>query len=262
MEELERIKLKIREGKPVVGTNIVLSDSSVTEIFGRIGYDFVWIDLEHAPNDRQELKLHMIAASAAGVAPFVRIPWNDPVLVKPVLELGPAAVIFPMIRSAEEAVRAVRSCLYPPEGIRGYGPVRAIDYGLKDRKEYLGEAARIWKIMQIEHVDAVENLESILAVEGVDSIVAGPMDLAASVGMLHEPGHQVVQRLMDRMAEVAVKSHVPLGTSIGYDLQSIRRWIDRGASWFGVGSDVAFLVRTGQEVLRTVREAISEKAGP
>ena len=245
MIEIENIKAKIRSRDPVVGTNVGLSDCAVTELLGKIGFDFIWIDSEHAANDRNEIKLHLIAASAAGVASFVRVTWNDPVLVKPILEMGPAAVIFPMIKTADEAELAVSSCRYPPAGIRGYGPVRAIDYGLKDREEYLREAAAIWKIMQIEHLDGVSNLERILEVEGVDSIVAGPMDLAASAGHIGHPEVPEVQKLLDRMARVASDYDVPVGASIGYDVDTIRRWRDRGASWLGVAGDIAYLARGG-----------------
>lgn len=262
MEGLEKLKAKLAAGTLVLGTHIGLADSCVTELLGDVGFDLVWIDTEHSPLDKSGLVLHLVAARAAGAAAFVRIPWNDPVLAKPVLEMGIDGIIFPMIRSEEEARRAVSACLYPPEGIRGYGPRRAARYGLVGGAEYIRSAARgFWRIMQIEHYQAVDNLDAILSVPGVDSIVVGPNDLSGSVGLLGQTDHPRVMELLDRIVQTALRRGVPVGTSIPDDPRTIQQWIDRGVQWLVTGSDVSYLVKGARALHEALRAMAAERGG-
>ncbi len=254
MSTLADIRGKIAARELVVGTHVSLLDPAISELVGCIGFDFLWVDTEHSAIDRGVLLQHLVAAQAGGAAAFVRIPWNDPVLAKPVLEMGPAGIVFPMICTAEQAKTAVAACLYPPVGQRGYGPRRAIRYGTVPTDRYLAEAAgSFWRIMQIEHVEAVANLEAILGVEGVDTIVVGPNDLSGSVGRLGQTGHPDVVKLCDRIAEVAKRRGVPFGVSMGDDPDAVRRWIDRGVDWIATGSDTGSLVAGGRRALEQAR---------
>lgn len=207
MNGLQRIKNKLREKKPVIGTHVALNDVMISEMLGMAGFDFVWIDTEHTALEREKVLHHIIAVDGTGVAPFVRVPSVDPILVKPILEMGPAGIVFPNVKTREEAELAVKSCLYPPEGIRGFGPIRASKYGLTDTLQYVGESAsQVWKIMQIEHIEAVNNLEAILEVDGVDAIVVGSNDLSGSIGLLGQTDPPEVRKLMDMIGEKASKS--------------------------------------------------------
>ncbi len=254
MEGLEKVKGKLASGELVLGTHVSLADSCVTELLGDVGFDLLWIDTEHSPLDKSGLVLHLVAARAAGAAAFVRVPWNDPVLAKPVLEMGIDGIIFPMIRTEEEARRAVSACLYPPDGIRGFGPRRAARYGLAGGADYIRTAAsRFWRILQIEHYQAVDNLDAILSVPGVDSIVVGPNDLSGSVGLLGQTGHPRVMELMDRIVETAHRRKVPVGTSIPEDPVTIQQWIDRGVQWLVTGSDTSYLANGASVLFRTLR---------
>ena len=102
-----------------------------------MGFDFIWIDMEHTPTDHQVLMNHLIAAKAGGTDSIVRIPWNDPIMVKRVLDMGPNGILFPTINTVEELDLAMRSTLYPPEGNRGFGPIRAVNYALMDQEYYI-----------------------------------------------------------------------------------------------------------------------------
>ncbi|MCL2344208.1 MAG: aldolase/citrate lyase family protein [Firmicutes bacterium] len=246
-------KMKSRE--LVVGTHVNLSDLSVSEQLGTLGFEFVWIDYEHAPLDRQTVMSHIIACKAGNTAAFVRLPWNDPVLAKPILEMGPDGLVFPFIRTAEEAEAAVAACRYPPKGIRGFGPRRANQYGTLPNDEYLATVdSSLLKIMQIEHVDAVNNLEEILAVDGVDTIVVGTNDLSGSIGLLGQTRHPEVLALLDEIAVKCKKAGVPFGISMGFDKQNVADWIRRGVSWMGVGNDVSYIAQAGTETIRIVKE--------
>lgn len=252
--QTERLNKKIERGETVIGTHITLTDHSVTELMGHIGYDFVWIDWEHAAIDRHHIQNHLIAAAAAGIAGIVRVPWNDPVIVKPVLEMGPDGVVFPMIRTAEEARNAVASCRYPPKGIRGFGPRRANMYGASPNDEYLEYAdGGFWRIMQIEHAEAVANLEEILSVDGVDTIVVGPSDLSGSIGQLTKTNHPEVVKLMDEIGSKCRNSGKPFGVSMGWSPAEVGEWKRRGVSWIASGLDTGLLYEAGANVLTDVK---------
>jgi len=255
MTKLDKIKKKIEDGIPVIGSHAMMTDCITTEMMGLVGFDLIWIDTEHTPHDRKDTLLHIIAAAGTNAAAFVRIPWNDPILVKPILEMGVDGIIFPMIKTAEEAKLAVASCRYPPDGIRGFGPIRAVKYGLTDTQEYIESSkSQIWKIMQIEHVDAVNNLDEILEVDGVDAIVVGSNDLSGSIGLLGQTDREEVKSLMDKIGESAAKYGKPFGVSMGCNPPVIADWLRRGINWIVLDSDVSYIMKGCKETLSTAQQ--------
>lgn len=239
---LSRLRDKVLRKELVIGTHVATSDPVVSEILCTAGFDFVWIDAEHGAMDRKDINLHVMAIRGLGVAPFVRVPWNDPVLVKPILDMGPAGVVFPFIKTAEEARLAVASCRYPPEGIRGFAPIRANSYGAMDGDKYLEMSkTEPWIIVQIEHIDAVKNLDEIIAVEGIDTVVIGANDLSGSVGLLAQIRHPKVMELCDKAAEICRKADFLFGASVLWSEENVRDWINRGVSWIGVDNDISYL---------------------
>lgn len=259
-KKIAAINEKIARKEAVIGAHVSLADTSITEMLGDMGNEFIWIDWEHSALDRQQIQGHLIAARAGGMAAFVRIPWNDPVLVKPVLEMGPDGIVFPMIRTAKEAQDAVASTAYPPKGIRGFGPKRANGYGMIKSDEYLARVdSSFWRIMQIEHIEAVKNLDEILAVEGVDTIVVGPNDLSGSAGLLTQLRHPEIMALLDEIADKCQKAGKPFGTSIGYNRQTVEDWKRRGAAWIACGSDTGFIFEAGLGTLNNVKEIFGVK---
>ncbi len=240
---LSRVKDKILKKELVIGTHIATSDPVASEIVCTAGFDFVWIDGEHGAMDRKDINLHIMAVRGQGVAPFVRVPWNDPVLVKPILDMGPAGMVFPFVKTAEEARLAVASCKYPPKGIRGFAPIRANNYGTMDGDEYLEMSkTEPWVIVQIEHVEAVNNLKEIMAVEDVDTILIGANDLSGSIGLLSQIRHPRVMELCDRAADICKEANFPFGVSLLWSEENVRDWIKRGIAWIGVDNDISYLV--------------------
>jgi 2-keto-3-deoxy-L-rhamnonate aldolase RhmA len=264
MNGLKRIKDRLAAKLPVFGTSITLTDSCATEQMGLAGYDFVWIDMEHTALDKKEVMQNIIAAKAGGAASFVRVAWHDPVLIKPVLDMGPDGIIVPYVRNLEDAELAIRACRYPPRGIRGFGPIRASGYGSCDSMEYIENGEdRLLKMIQIEHIGAVDCLEEIVNIEGLDVIIAGPMDLSGSLGKLGRLSDPDVVRAMDRIGDVARKSGIPLGVSLNYTPADVKGWIARGATVISLSSDAAFLGNAAKETLRAARDLFStRKAGP
>jgi 2-dehydro-3-deoxyglucarate aldolase/4-hydroxy-2-oxoheptanedioate aldolase len=243
---LDRFLAVLDDGKrPALGTVVNLTDSLVTEVLASAGVDFVWIDLEHSAMSLADVNHHIAAARGYGVAPFVRVPWNDAVRVKPILEMGPAGIVFPFVNSAAEAVEAVAACRYPPAGVRGFCPHRANDFGGQPLAEYLTTAQREpWVVVQIEHVDAVAAIEEICAVPGIDSLLVGPFDLSVSAGKPGQIDDPAVQKHFDHVARIARDRGVPLGAfALSTDEAGIRRWIDRGTSWLALDTEYSYLTR-------------------
>jgi 2-keto-3-deoxy-L-rhamnonate aldolase RhmA len=259
---LSRVRDKILRKELIIGTHVATSDPVVSEMVCTAGFDFVWVDAEHGAMDRKDINLHIMAIRGQGVAPFVRVPWNDPVLVKPILDMGPAGIVFPFVKTAEEARLAVASCKYPPEGIRGFAPIRANNYGTMDGEEYLNRAKREpWVIVQIEHIDAVKNLREIIDVEGVDTVIIGANDLSGSIGLLSQIRHRKVMELCDRAAEICRKADFPFGASILWSEENVKDWIIRGVAWIGVDNDLSYLVN-GARVAYTLTKGLYDRLKP
>ncbi|MBD5152512.1 MAG: 4-hydroxy-3-methylbut-2-en-1-yl diphosphate synthase [Oscillibacter sp.] len=255
-ETAAALRQKLASGTLIVGAHSFLTDSAITELFGYHGFAFVWIDGEHCAFTLPVILQHIQAAASGGTASLVRIAWNDPALAKPVLEMGPDGIIFPYIRTAEEARRAMAACFYPPKGVRGFGPRRANQYGFIENRQYLDQVDNSFlRILQIEHRDAVENLEEILQVPGIDVVVVGPNDLSASYGCLGNVRAPAMQPVYDHIAEICKKNGMPFGVSLGCaDRDFVREWIQRGISLLGCGDDITFMSIGSTQTLEFIRE--------
>lgn len=255
------IRKKMADGGIVIGGHTFFLDPAITESLGYHGFEFVWIDAEHSAFDQACILQHIMAAASAGTASIVRIPWNDPVRVKPILEMGPDGVIFPMVCTRKEAEAAVAACMYPPDGVRGFGPRRANHYGAMTPDDFLHDPAQTFlRIVQIEHIRAVENLRQILMVEGIDFPLVGPNDLAASVGHLGDTKHPEVRRLCEEVIRLCTEEKKPFGVSLGADdREAIRWWIERGAAFVGCGDDISFISTGSRRAIAYARECLKEK---
>lgn len=239
---LKNLRRKLDAHEVILGSHVFCGTGMLTEAIAMCGFDVIWIDMEHTAIDNQKVLENLIACRAGGAAGFVRIRWNDPVLAKPIIDMGADGVIFPYIRTAEEAKLAVASCEYPPKGIRGFGPLRALDYGQIPVETFVDDEYRnMLRILQIEHIDAVENLEAIADVEGIDAFIVGPNDLAGSVGHIGRPNHPDMLPIHKRLAEILVRAGIPFGVSVGYDPETLRRWMDLGARIFFCGHDSGYV---------------------
>ena len=254
---ITRIQTAMAESRTVLGTHCSSEDIGLYEMCGPLGYDYVWIDDEHAGLTIPIIRNGIVGANAGGCAAFVRIRCNDPALVKPILECGPDGIIFPMINSPDEAEKAVKSCLYPPMGIRGFGPLRAINYGINNFHnfdEYMEFANKnILKIIQTEHQAGVKNLDEILEVPGIDLVICGPMDLSASVGKLGRLTDTEVVGLMEEIIISCKAAKVPFGLSVSYDMDLAKFWIERGASFVSIGTAYDYFRIMSQQVLDEIK---------
>lgn len=241
-------------GGGVVGGHVFLGDPAISEALALYSYDFIWIDAEHAAFDRSMIQNHVIAANAGGAAAIVRVPAWSMESIKPVLELGVDGIIIPQTKGYEDAKAAIAECLYPPSGVRGFGPRRAIEYNNRSFSEYAAQANdEFVRIIQIEHYQAVEEIEKTLTIVGLDALVFGPHDLAASMGYIGEDTHPEVLKLCAKTIASAKRKGIPIGTSIGPNPQSITRWKEMGIDYFACGDDISFLHNGAKSALAQLR---------
>lgn len=242
MTELLSFKSRLQAGRPAIGCFLNMANGMAAEICARAGFDMVLIDCEHGPGDIAAAIHQMQAANAGGCPAMVRVPWNDMVYLKRILDAGAQGVMIPAIGTAEEARAAVAACRYPPRGVRGiaYPIVRASGYGT-DLATYLGQTVDELLIMaQIETGAGVENAAAIAGTEGVDLIFVGPMDLSASLGHFGQPDHPEVRKAIDSV-KAAVKQAGKLIGIIPTPEFDARTLFDQGYDLVLDGADVAFL---------------------
>ena len=257
MQNARKFSEKLSRGEICLGTAISSSDPSVTEAIGP-EFDFLWIDTEHTSISLESLKCHLMALKATECASLVRVPWNDPVLIKPVLDIGADGIIVPMVRTAADVAAAVAACRYPPEGIRGFGPLRPLDYGRLDAEQFCRDAhEHIITIVQIEQAEAVENIDEILAVPGLSSVAFGPQDLAASLGHRTQPTHPEVLAAIESVVRKCQAANIPAGISVGADPDQLCDWADMGIQWLAMGVDVTLMIRAASEVAGKVKAHVN-----
>ena len=253
---MNKLMEKLARGEKALGTHIMSRDIQMTEMIASLGYDYLWIDMEHSALQSTEVEDHLMAARCIGTPCLVRIPWNDPVLVKPILEMGPAGVIFPMIRSYEEAKKAVANCLYPPRGVRSFGPRYAAHYGQDPVDAYVKQTEEdTMRIIQIEHVDAVNDLDRIVTVEGLDAFIIGPMDLSASVGKLGKIHDPEVSGLIDTTIQKIHAAGKLVGVSFGLcGRDEIAWWREHDIDFISLANEMDFVITKGRELLGDMRD--------
>jgi 4-hydroxy-2-oxoheptanedioate aldolase len=238
-----RLKVGMREGRRMPGYWLTLASPTATEIASGSGFEWLLIDMEHTPNDLSEVVEHMRAAAAGGDAePVVRVPSNDPVIVKRLLDSGVRSLMFPYVQSAQEARRAVAATRYPPNGTRGYaGHSRATNFGRF--REYAGRASEnICTILQVETPEAVANIPEMAAVEGVDCIFIGPNDLAANRGYLGRSSAPEVKAMILEALALIRAAGVSAGI-LNYDPPEATAMFEAGFGVIAVGGDSSMLTK-------------------
>lgn len=241
MNNVERIRGLLTRGEPCLGMAVSMTDPLTSEIAAEIGYDFTFIDLEHGALTIETAQLHVMAVRGSNTAPFIRVPWADPVRIKPVLDLHPAGIIVPMVCTAADAATVVAACKYPPNGIRGFAPARGTHFGGISTQEYVDHADdQTLVIVQIEHIAAVNNLDAILATPGIDTILIGPYDLSGSMGLLGQVTNPQVVAVIDRVIARGREAGIPVGLA-GAAPDAVADWRAKGVSWLAIGGDWGFL---------------------
>ncbi len=237
-----------RADRALAGIWVCSGSALVAEICAGSGLDWTLIDMEHAPNSLESVTAQLHAVAAYPITPMVRVPINDWVIIKQVLDTGAQNILVPMVSTAQQAREAVEAMHYPPRGKRGVGSALARSGRWNRVEGYLQNASEhVSLFVQIETATGVENAAEIAAVEGVDGLFVGPSDLAASMGLLGQQSHPDVVAAVHETFEVAVAAGKPVGVN-AFDPDAASGYIEAGASFVLVGADVALLAR-GSEAL-------------
>jgi 2-keto-3-deoxy-L-rhamnonate aldolase RhmA len=238
--------------RPPIGTWISSASPIVAEAMGHAGFDWGVVDMEHAPLDLMNV-LHLLQALGnTRMVGVVRVPWNDAVMVKRVLDAGATTVLFPFVQNAEEARRAVAATRYPPHGQRGMsGMSRASKFGTVP--QYLKTAdAEMGVIVQLETLQALQQLEQIASVQGVDAIFIGPADLSASMGHIGEFTHPAVMQAMGDAARRCKAMGKPIGT-VGGTPDVVTQYRAMGYDYLAISSDMGLLMSGALAAVRSLR---------
>lgn len=235
-------KDKIRKREKTIGMHINLNDVAISRIAGLAGYDFIWVDLEHSYISLENLMAHIIAIKATGTSVIVRVPQDDLTYTKKVIEMGVDGIIFPMVKSAEQVNGLIESTLYPPYGNRGFGPMNAVGFGFDDVKSYIKDKDNLLRFIQIEHIEAVENLEEIMKNEYIDGYIFGPNDLSGSINELCDVFGENTTALIEKSIAILKKGGKYIGLSTGdTSVKVFEHWLSMGIDMLSAGSDFGLL---------------------
>jgi 2-keto-3-deoxy-L-rhamnonate aldolase RhmA len=251
--------LAARRERTPVGTWVMSASPIIAEAVGLADFDWAVLDMEHSPLDLKDLVHLMQAVGNTPMHPVVRVPWNDAVRVKQVLDAGAQTLMFPFIQNADEAARAVASTRYPPEGVRGMaGMSRGSRFGTNP-DHFRAANRQVCCVLQLETREAIAQLEAIAAVPGVAALFIGPGDLSGTMGHVGQLTHPEVMALMADAARRAQALNMPIGT-VGGHPDTVAQYRAMGYDYVAVASDLGLLMRALQQAAKALR-AIDAPAG-
>lgn len=245
-------RARLKRGEKLLGTMVTLASAASAEVLASLGFDWLFVDGEHGPLETRELA-SILQAVGDKTACIVRVPEAAEVPIKRALDLGAHGIIVPQVNTAQQAADVVRWSRYAPEGERGVGLARAHGYGLKFR-EYLSAANReIAVIVQAEHARAVENIDAIVRVPGVDAVLLGPYDLSASLGKMGQIDDPAVSKAIGRVTDACRAVDMPLGY-FGVTAAAVKPYVGRGYTLLVAGVDTLFLANGAKALLAELRQ--------
>ncbi len=242
---------RLKNGEMLLGTMVSLAAPEVSEMFSELGFDWLFVDGEHSPFDAGDLKC-ILQAVGDRSAVLVRVPAIDEVPIKTALDLGANGIIVPQVNTAEQATRVVQYSRYPPAGGRGVGLGRAHGYGARFDQYMQTANDDVCVVVQAEHIDAVNNIEAIAGVSGIDAVLVGPYDLSASLGKMGQVDHPQVVEAIARVAEVCSSMKMPLGI-FGMSAEAVRPYRDRGFNLIVAGVDTVLLSAAAGRLLNELK---------
>lgn len=246
-----RFRTRLVNGELLIGTVVTLSCPEVAEVLAGAGFDWLFIDAEHSPLEARDVQA-LLQGAGPDTPCVVRLSSSEQVPIKKALDIGVAGIIAPQVNSAEQAEAVVRFSKYSPQGARGVGIGRAHGYGLRFQ-EYVDTANEsVAVIVQAEHVDAVQNIESIVSVPGIDGVLVGPYDLSASLGRLGQVDHPEVTSAIDHVTRACREAGVRLGI-FGASPDAVRPYIQKGYTLITVGADMMLLGGAAKNVLAALK---------
>ena len=253
------VRRRLSEGKPVIGPFVGLQSPNVAELMGNAGFDFVVIESEHNALDSAEIEHILMAVGNTEAIPIVRIPSSGKVYIQRALDLGAMGIVVPSVKTVEEATEIVRATRFPPNGTRSWGPLRASKYTF-DNSDYLRHAnENILVVLIIETAEAVQNLQNIADVPGVDVVYIGPWDMCLALGLdpLSQP-HKEIDDIVSSLVEVSKNNSCAAGAGASSPTDISRR-LDQGVTFVSYGPDYALLSAAAETGVNAFRDLTSNK---
>ena len=239
---------------PMIGSWITLAHPAVAEIMANAGFDWLAVDMEHSVITIREAEELIRVIDLSGVVPLVRLTSNNPDQIKRVMDAGAHGIIVPMVNSAKDAKNAVEAIKYPPIGKRGVGLARAQGYGARFQDYLNWEKTGSTVIVQVEHIDAVNNLEEIFSVDGIDGYIVGPYDLTSSMGIPGQFEHQDFLSAMDKISHVSRKMNMTGGIHvIEPEPDELKQRLDEGFRFVAYSLDFRMLDAASRKALKYVK---------
>jgi 2-dehydro-3-deoxyglucarate aldolase/4-hydroxy-2-oxoheptanedioate aldolase len=245
------IKDRLIGGKPLIGTIITIPSTEIAEIFCQAGFDWLFIDLEHSVLSIKDAQTLMQAAHPS-IPCLIRVPSTDETWIKRSLDTGAAGIIVPQIHSVEDVRQVVQFCKYPPEGLRSVGIGRAQGYGEKFQEYVNTSNENLSVVIQIEHIDAVKNIEEIIKVPGIDCLFIGPYDLSASMGKVGKLTDPDVLEAIAKVENAASQAGIPLGI-FGSTPESITPNIQNGYTLIAIGIDTMLAFSAAKHIVNSFK---------
>lgn len=233
-------KRKLQEGEATIGTWLATGSPLAAEMLAHQGFDWLNVDMEHNAIDLQTTQSLFQAIATTDTIPFARVPWNDPQIIKRVLDIGAYGVVVPTVETVDQAEQAVGACRYPPDGYRGMGTIRGRLYGGDDYAEQANK--EICVVLMLETKQAVDNADEILKVPGIDAVFIGPNDLAASMGLplgldnAHPDHVAAVESIRQSCENAGVPSGIHCASAA-----SVNQRMQEGFQWIALSSDAGFM---------------------
>lgn len=254
---MKTFKERVKNKEILCGTHINLNDPCISKIVAKLGFDYIWIDMEHNYLSYQNLVAHINTIQGYGIPVIVRAPQNDFTATKKILEMGPDGIIFPMVKSVEQAKELISYTLYPPYGNRGFGPQNAITYGIEDVQYYIhNNHKNMCRFIQIEHKDAVDCLEELVKIPYIDGFIIGANDLSGSIGELTRVREPHTDALIEKAIDILNRNDKCIGLSTGdRSYETIKYWHDKGIHMISAASDLGSLAVATRQVLEELRKA-------
>jgi 2-dehydro-3-deoxyglucarate aldolase len=254
------IRKLLQSGKPAIGSWINSASPIIAELMASTGFDFLTVDAEHSAVDlvQAQMLFQAIKSGNPQCAPLVRLAGNCYADTKRYLDAGASGVIAPFINTAEQARELIRSVKYPPVGMRGVGFCRANDYGMRLRESVAVANDETFVCVQIEHVEAVRNIDDILSVPGIDAIIIGPYDLSASMGLTAQFDHPEIVCAIDAIGAACRRHSVVAGIHVVQpDTEEVARRYGEGYRFIAYSLDITMLMNTCMAGLAEIRNNLA-----
>lgn len=252
-----KVKQLLYDGKVAIGAWVSINSIDVVEALSKVGLDWLLFDMEHGSLEVNDVQRLLPATNGTDTIPLVRVPWNDFVTIKRVLDVGAYGVMVPWVNTREEAEAVIKAVMYPPKGIRGFGPRRAVYYGLESNTEYFNRIGdEMLVIVQIETEDAINNIDEILSVKGIDVAFIGPYDLSANLGVFGDVEHPKFRSAIEKVLNSCKRKGVAPGMA-ALSVEDAVEAIKRGFKFVSIGYDIFDLAKTYRSNVDKVRRYLS-----